>query len=168
MLEQTQSQKEIQSQTDQLTDEIIIPVSSIIQTPDITTIMPVPGMVPATYPVEIPTPPDVPVPTPPDVPVPPVIAAPYTFSGFGGSSVSKTWRKRIQLEIFGMGTDTRAVRALGINVPLPVSPQIAQRIPAARNKSSEVNKGQNNIYGNNQRGSMFTMPSVRMPSRRIR
>jgi hypothetical protein len=144
---------------DQKTDELITPVSTTIQTPDITTITQIPDVpvIPGTYPVEIPK-------TVPDVPV---IAAPYTFSGFGGSSVSKTWRKRIQLEIFGMGTDTRAVRALGINVPLPASAQIVQsRSSPVRHKNAEVNKGQNNIYGSNQRGSMFTMPSVRMPSRR--
>lgn len=155
--------------TEQTPDQTIDQVPAYLQTPELTTDQIVtPVQIPAILQIpdvvvtQIP-PPAIPIP-PPAIPIP----APYTFSGFGGSSVSKTWRKRIQLEIFGMGTDTRAVRALGINVPLPVSPQIAQRIPAARNKSSEVNKGQNNIYGNNQRGQMFTMPSVRIPSRRKR
>ena len=170
------------------TNDIDITPTSIISTnpdntPDVTPVSifdlnptPQPAINPVEQPLFNPTPTPEPKttfePTPPDVPVVPVIAAPYTFSGFGGSSVSKTWRKRIQLEIFGMGTDTRAVRALGINVRSPPESQIKFYRTVGKGKIAEVTKSENDkiriVDHSGNRNNLFTMPSVRMPSRRIR
>ena len=167
--------------TEQTPDQIIDQVPAYLQTPELTTdqivtpvqipaILQIPDVVVTQIPDEI-----IPPYEPPAIPIPPPaipIPAGYTFSGFGGSSVSKTWRKRIQLEIFGMGTDTRAVRALGINVRSPPESQIKFYRTVGKGKIAEVTKSENDkiriVDHSGNRNNLFTMPSVRMPSRRIR